>query len=93
MKQQCMHGNSLASQTLFFFFLLIGGVVGRKIIVWSNSHAKFVLHCQQYFALQLAVVGCGFFCNRARATFMKLASYVYGCSYPGECIGTWVRSP
>ena len=36
---------SLASQTLFFFFLLIGGVVGRKIIVWSNSHAKFVLHC------------------------------------------------
>ena len=36
---------SLAGQTLFFSFLFIGGVVGRKIIVWSNSHAKFVLHC------------------------------------------------
>ena len=35
---------SPASQTLFFFFLLIGGMVGRKLIVWSNSHAKFVLH-------------------------------------------------
>ena len=30
---------SLAGQTLFFSFLFIGGVVGRKIIVWSNSHA------------------------------------------------------
>ena len=36
---------SLAGQTLFFSFLFIGGVVGRKIIVWSNLHAKFVLHC------------------------------------------------
>ena len=34
---------SLAGQTLCFSFLFIGGVVGRKIIVWSNSHAKFVL--------------------------------------------------
>ena len=48
--------HSLAGQTLFFSFLFIGGVVGRKIIVWSNSHAKFVLHCQQYFALRQAVV-------------------------------------
>ena len=30
---------SLAGQTLFFSFLFIGGVVGRKIIIWSNSHA------------------------------------------------------
>ena len=36
---------SLASQTLLLLLFLIGGVVGRKIIVWSNSHAKFVLHC------------------------------------------------
>ena len=48
--------------------------------VWSGDETR----------LWLAVF---FFCNRARATFMKLASYGYGCSYPGECIGTWLRSP
>ena len=68
---------SLAGQTLFFSFLFIGGVVGRKIIVWSNSHAKFVLHCQQYFALRQAVV----YLQSCAHYFHELGRASYGCSY------------
>ena len=62
-----MGAPSLACQTLFLSFLFIGGPAWsnmRKIIV---SHAKFVLHCQQYFALR-------FICNRVRTTLGR-ASY------------------